>query len=210
MVVLCKNQLFGGRGPFRPESLPTRCGIPRPGGACGRCSECLHRAAAWFDAARGNQSSLTILVPLASKDDEAERAAWSAYWAFALRKGLRRLAAPAHPLGALGAPAGRCSAPARAGRSAEDPAPLRPTASLCDHIWSRGSRGEAASTNSTPRCAHFLSLRFFAPAFFAGDFFVLELDAFWSLAPLLAPAFFPLFVVLAFIAMAVFLMAAAA
>jgi hypothetical protein len=50
-------------------------------------------------------------------------------------------------------------------------------------------------------------LPFFAPAFFAGDFFVLELEAFMALAGFFfAPAFFAaLFVVLAFIAMAVLL-----
>lgn len=60
----------------------------------------------WLNAAEATDRSLTIHVLLASKIIKAERRLVGV-WAFALRKGLRRLAAPAHPLGALGAPAGR-------------------------------------------------------------------------------------------------------
>ena len=78
-------------------------------------------------------------------------------------------------------------------------------------MLSRRSLGEAASRNRTASLCAYVRLAFFAPAFLAGDFFVLELEAFMALAGFFfAPGFLPaVFVVLAFIAMAVLLHVAA-
>jgi hypothetical protein len=77
-------------------------------------------------------------------------------------------------------------------------------------MLSRRSLGEAASRNRTASLCAYVRLAFFAPAFLAGDFFVLELEAFMALAGFFfAPLLPAVFVVLAFIAMAVLLHVAA-